>query len=78
MAIPIRGGLQLIPMNESTVYFSSSNLVNQATMNLPWTFLHSILEKSYSEENPYEFMDYKEANAVANNFFDTKKTIVEC
>jgi phosphoglycerol transferase MdoB-like AlkP superfamily enzyme len=57
LIIPIRGGLQLIPINESAVYFSSSNLCNQAAINLPWTFFHSLLEKSYSDQNPYEYID---------------------
>ena len=68
-AIPIRGGLQQIPMNESTVYFSKSNLTNQAAVNLPWTFIHSLFEKSYSTTNPYEFADDVIANRFVNNVF---------
>jgi phosphoglycerol transferase MdoB-like AlkP superfamily enzyme len=70
LVVPIRGGLQQIPMNESTVYFSSSNLANQAAVNLPWAFIHSLLEKSYSNENPYEYTDYITAGAQVIDLYE--------
>lgn len=87
LVVPIRGGFQQIPMNESTVYFSSSNLVNQATVNFPWSFVHSLLEKSYSDENPYEYGDdvtaaklvkelYTNGADTASYLSDTSKTNV--
>lgn len=71
LIVPIRGGFQQIPMNESTVYFSSSNLVNQTTVNLPWSFIHSLLEKSYSDENPYEYSDDATADALVKELYTT-------
>jgi phosphoglycerol transferase MdoB-like AlkP superfamily enzyme len=69
LILPLRGGWQQIPINESTVYFTSSNLANQTAVNLPWTFIHSLLEKSYSDTNPYEFTDYNTANKIVKELY---------
>ena len=62
MIIPIRGGFQLIPINESTVFFSNYPLANQAAINLPWTFIHSILEWAYMPDgNPYQKFNEEKA-----------------
>lgn len=50
-AIPVlillmRGGLQLAPMNQSSVYFSNFRTLNQAAENGIWVFLHSVLQQS--------------------------------
>ncbi|HSN62292.1 MAG TPA: hypothetical protein VLR49_15245, partial [Ferruginibacter sp.] len=34
--IPLRGGLQLAPLNQSSVYFSQNNFANMAAINAPW------------------------------------------
>ncbi|HVD99191.1 MAG TPA: sulfatase-like hydrolase/transferase [Cytophagaceae bacterium] len=73
LILPIRGGWQQIPMNESSVYFSSSNLSNQTAVNLPWTFIHSLLEKSYVDTNPYEYTDYTHAADVINDLYPEDK-----
>jgi phosphoglycerol transferase MdoB-like AlkP superfamily enzyme len=53
LIIPIRGGLQLAPMNESAAFFSTNPLLNNTAVNVPWNFIHSILEKNYETQNPY-------------------------
>jgi phosphoglycerol transferase MdoB-like AlkP superfamily enzyme len=59
--IPIRGGLQLAPMNQSAVFYSNSTLLNNTAINVSWNFVHSILEKTYDDSNPYQFTDQKVA-----------------
>ena len=44
LILPIRGGLQLTPMNQSTVYFSSSRNLNFSGENAAWVFFHSVIE----------------------------------
>lgn len=57
LIIPIRGGLQQIPINESVCFYSNRPILNQAAINPIWTFLRSLIEKP--EENPskYEFQE---------------------
>lgn len=42
----LRGGFQLAPMNQSSVYFSSERSLNQAAENGLWVFMHSVLQQS--------------------------------
>jgi phosphoglycerol transferase MdoB-like AlkP superfamily enzyme len=51
-----RGGLQLVPVNESTAYHSDISYFNHLAINPFWYFMHSMLEKD-AEENPYLFYD---------------------
>lgn len=49
LVIPLRGGFQQIPMNQSRVYYSHSRVLNQAAENPIWDFFHSILENPEKE-----------------------------
>jgi hypothetical protein len=53
LIIPIRGGLQLAPMNESAVFFSDKSFANYAAVNVPWNYMSSLLNASYSKKNPF-------------------------
>ncbi|TAH24275.1 MAG: alkaline phosphatase family protein [Cytophagales bacterium] len=55
LIIPIRGGLQLAPINQSSVFFSNQSILNQTAINCVWNFAFSIGQKSYQEENPYNY-----------------------
>jgi len=59
LIIPIRGGFQLSPMNQSSVYFSPVRILNQAAENAVWVFMKSCidgggeaLEKEYVKADP--------------------------
>lgn len=59
LILPIRGGIQLAPMNQSSVYFSKERPLNQAAENGVWVFMQSLveggsdqLEKEYVKEKP--------------------------
>ena len=71
LIIPIRGGFQLAPMNQSTAYFSRDDFANQAALNVPWTLFYSLLKKTYDTTNPYELMDYDKAETLVRNFYRT-------
>ena len=43
--VPIRGGIQKIPMNISDVYFSEKIFADHAAINLPWNIVFSILNR---------------------------------
>lgn len=55
LIIPVRGGLQLAPLNQSTVYFSTNSFANHSTINPTWNFLHSVFSKENITTNPYQY-----------------------
>jgi phosphoglycerol transferase MdoB-like AlkP superfamily enzyme len=57
LIIPIRGGLQQIPINESVCFYSSYPMSNQAAINPVWTFFRSMIEKPEENPNKYVFSD---------------------
>ncbi len=59
--IPIRGGLQLAPINQSSVYFSNNNFLNLAAINVPWNFMHSLSQDINSTTNPFIYLTNQEA-----------------
>jgi phosphoglycerol transferase MdoB-like AlkP superfamily enzyme len=66
--VPIRGGLQLAPINQSSVYFSTNNFANIAAINAPWNFLHGLMNAP-SGNNPYSYLNEQEANAIVDSLF---------
>ncbi len=54
--LAIRGGLGVIPVNESAVYYSPQLFNNHAATNAAWHVIHSLIE-TRSTENHYRFMD---------------------
>lgn len=67
--IPLRGGIQLAPINQSTVYFSQSNFANLAAINAPWNFMFSLNHNTESGVNPYQYIKQNEATSIINNLF---------
>ena len=61
--VPIRGGIQKIPMNQSDVYFSEKLFADHSAINLPWNIMFSILNKN-NEKNPFDYFPEKEAEAL--------------
>ena len=75
--IPIRGGFQLAPINQSSVYFSSKRILNQAAENPIWVFCQSILEDSRRDlAKLYCSSDPEKARAFCDSLFrDDGKTV---
>ena len=63
LIIPIRGGFQDIPINQSNVYFSKNMFANHAAINSVWNFTYSI-SKNSEKKNPYKVFDTKIANKI--------------
>ncbi len=68
--IPIRGGIQKIPINQSNVYFSKKIFADHAALNLPWNLMSSILYKN-SNNNPFDYFSKDRALQIVNNLYDT-------
>jgi phosphoglycerol transferase MdoB-like AlkP superfamily enzyme len=67
--LPLRGGTQLAPLNQSSVYFSNDNFSNLAAINAPWNFLRSLSVRSVSTENPFATIDNKEAIEIIDSLY---------
>ncbi|MEO5905465.1 MAG: sulfatase-like hydrolase/transferase [Saprospiraceae bacterium] len=69
LVIAARGGVQLIPINESAVHFSDQPFYNHAAVNPVWYFIHSFLETE-SRTNPFKFMETAQAKARTQYLFE--------
>lgn len=56
LIIPARGGLQQIPINQSSAYFTAEPFANQAAVNAGWHFFDSWLAGLNRTDNPYVVM----------------------
>ena len=75
LAIPARGGLQLAPITHSTVYFSTSDFANQATINVAWSFFNGLYRRDQDKRNPYVVMDAAEALRVRDSLVGGRDTL---
>jgi phosphoglycerol transferase MdoB-like AlkP superfamily enzyme len=72
--IGIRGGLQQIPVNESSAYFSAHAVVNDAAVNTFWNAGKKFAEtKNIVDKNPYEFLPEAEAKKIVADLYEPKK-----
>ena len=67
--IPLRGGFQLAPLNQSSVYFSENNFANQSAINAPWNFMHAVTHHTDAKKNPFLYLDIKEAAEIKDSLF---------
>lgn len=56
LILGIRGGWQLIPINESNATFSTKTLLNDAAINPLWHLMNNISKSKLTDKNPYEEM----------------------
>ena len=68
--IPIRGGIQKIPINISDVYFSEKVFADHAAINLPWNIMFSILNKD-DAKNPFHYFSKNEAVKLVDSLYNT-------
>lgn len=68
LIVPIRGGVQWTPLNQSSVYFSSNEFANQAALDVPWNVAHSLTtENALGRANPYTQIDAATARRVVDS-----------
>ncbi len=68
LIVPIRGGVQWTPLNQSSVYFSSNEFADQAALNVPWNVAHSLTtENALGRANPYTAIDAATARRVVDS-----------
>jgi hypothetical protein len=59
--IPLRGGLQLAPINQSSVYYSTDNFSNLTAINVTWNFFHSLSLDLEKKDNPFTYLNEETA-----------------
>jgi phosphoglycerol transferase MdoB-like AlkP superfamily enzyme len=64
----LRGGIQQIPINESSSYYSSFQINNHIATNNMWYLVHTIMDAN-DTRNPYEFMNVDAAKKIRNGLF---------
>jgi phosphoglycerol transferase MdoB-like AlkP superfamily enzyme len=69
LIIPIRGGIQMQPMNPSWVYFSSNNFANISALNAPWNFFQDVMDKERGIRNPYQFLPAKRSVQIVDSLY---------
>ena len=63
LVIPMRGGFQTIPINQSNVYFSNQMFANHAAINFTWNFFNTLTHK-VDGKNPYKYFDDQVAKKI--------------
>lgn len=76
LIIPARGGLQLAPLNQSSVYKSRHHFVNISSLNAPWNFIHSLGYGIQEDSNPFSNLPYSEAVSIRNSLFEEKGSLI--
>ncbi|WP_439882974.1 LTA synthase family protein [Pontibacter sp. MBLB2868] len=69
LVLPLRGGWQQIPINQSVVYFSEKPYANHAGLNMPWNLMHALLKYNKTSSNPYHYMDEHKAEGIVKSLY---------
>lgn len=77
LIIPIRGGLQLAPINQSAVYFSNQVFANHAAINPLWNFADSWVNKTAIKQNPYNYIENERAENLVDSLFSNPNAHTE-
>ena len=72
IVIGIRGGLQLIPVNESAAVLSSNKLLNEAATNNLWYLGHNLKQAGTTNKNPYQWFSDEESIQVVASLYAKK------
>ena len=72
LIIPIRGGFQLSPLNQSSVYFCNYQYANNAAINPSWNFMFSVIQMNQLNKNLYEYMKDTDVDEIVRPLFDVE------
>ncbi|RYU83229.1 LTA synthase family protein [Hymenobacter persicinus] len=68
LVVPLRGGVQQIPVNQGDVYFSAHPFANHAAVNVPWNIVNSLFLQN-GGPNQYQFMLQAEADRLVREMY---------
>ncbi len=70
--ILMRGGFQMLPINESLISFSDDNFINQSAANPAWHLFNDIYRAGIFEGNPFAVMPDDEARKRVESLFESQ------
>lgn len=74
LMLGIRGGYQVVPINQSDTYFSTNNTLNVAGVNPLWNIGNTFVQnKAHATTNPYIQLEKNEAIEIVSNLYKIKK-----
>lgn len=68
LVVPLRGGTQQIPVNQSDVYFSRIPFANHAALNAPWNLMSALILRSEDHPAP-KFMSDTTARRLVGTLY---------
>jgi len=77
LIIPIRGGVQMQPMNPTWVYFSSNNFANISALNAPWNFFQDVMDKERGIKNPYQYLTSQISTRIVDSLYRSSNAHVQ-
>ena len=72
VGLMIRGGLGKMPINESSVYYSSHTFLNHAATNPVWHFFHTLVERR-STTNHFSTYGRQQAEAIVQSLYQANQ-----
>lgn len=69
LVFAVRGGMQLAPLSQSSVYYSTDNFANQSAINPVWNFVHGVMHKTSSTYNPYKYLAPERVKTVIDSLY---------
>jgi len=74
--VALRGGISTSPLSISSAYYSNNQTLNHAAVNTQWNLVRDVIDRRSAPDNPYVFMDMKEANAVCDSLLTVADSTV--
>lgn len=75
LIVGIRGGLQLAPINPSSVYFSNYPILNHTALNTVWNFIYSITKKN--NPHTYNYFSEKKSETLVDSLYKNIKNEID-
>lgn len=74
LTLGLRGGIRVIPINQSEAYFSSNPVLNLAGVNSLWNFGNVLFQNTSAlKKNPYKTMELALAEEIFKEIYYTEK-----
>lgn len=71
----IRGGLGVVPINQSAVFFSGKPILNHTALNTGWNLMNSYVNAGKtSTRNPYQYLKPEEAKYIVEELYKSTNT----
>ena len=72
IVLGLRGGFQVVPINESSAYFSTHKILNHIAVNPVWYLGDNIL-KSTKNKNSFQYFKADECKKIISNIYEKKE-----